>query len=616
MGFYFAQLLTGLANASSLFLIASGLSIIFGVTRIVNFAHGSFYMIGAYVAYSLVTWASGLGIAGFWGGVLLSAVIVALVGGVVEWLILRRIYRAPELFQLVATFGIALVVQDATLAIWGPSDLLGPRAAGLDGAVRIMGEPLPEYDLALIAIGPAILGVIWFIFHHTRWGILVRAATQDREMVGALGVNQNWLFTGTFMLGSALAGLGGALQIPRESVNLLMDISIIAEAFVVVVIGGLGSVVGAFVAATLISVLNSFGILIFPQISLITPFLVMAVVLVIRPHGLFGSAGSAHGAPSAPEAPLQPMSRRSAMAVAALVAAVILLPVVDDGFILVLIADLLIAAVFAASLHLMMGVGGMISFGHAAYFGLGAYGAAMAVDYAGLPMIPAMIAGVVSACAGALLFGWFCVRLSGVYLAMLTLAAAQIVWGVVFQWQDITGGDDGIVGVWPSAWASGDVVFFYLVAGLAVASLWALRRVALSPFGYVLRGGRDSALRAEAIGINLRAHQWLGFALAGTFAGLAGAVFAFSKGSVFPDVLAIPQSVDGLIMVLLGGVQSLFGPLLGATAFVLIEDWVTRLDFWRAIFGGIILVIVTLAPDGIAGGLSRLRALVGKGRGG
>ena len=606
-GFYFAQLLTGLANASSLFLIASGLSIIFGVTRVVNFAHGSLYMLGAYMAYSLVTTLPG--VAGFWGGVLLAACGTALIGAVIEIAILRRIYNSPELFQLVATFGVVLVVQDAALHIWGSEDLLGPRAPMLDRAVRIFGEPIPEYDLALIVIGPLVLGLIWLLFQRTRWGILVRAATQDREMVGALGVNQRWLFTSTFMVGSFLAGLGGALQVPRESVNLLMDLNVIGEAFVVVVIGGMGSVTGAFVAAVIISVLNAFGVLVFPQISMVLPFLVMAVVLVVRPYGLFGTPASAHGA-TVPEAPLRTLPPAGTALFAAVVVAVALLPLVDDGFLLVLAIDLLVAMLFAASLHLLMGVGGMVSFGHAAYFGLGAYAAALAVKALGLPMIPAMAFGPLVAALGALVFGWFCVRLSGVYFAMLTLAAAQILWGVTFQWQGVTGGDDGILGVWPARWASDREVYFYIALVLCGAGLLIIRRIARSPFGYVLRGGRDSALRAEAIGIDLRAHQWLGFILAGTLAGLAGAVFAFSKGSVFPDTLAIGQSVDGLIMVLLGGVQSLLGPLFGAAAFVLIEDWVTRLDYWRAIFGAIILVIVLAAPDGIAGGIGRLVALV------
>ena len=610
MGFYVAQLLTGLANASSLFLIACGLSIIFGVTRIVNFAHGSFYMVGAYLAYSIVALFPG-SILGFWGGVIAAALIVGLLGLIVEMTILRRIYHAPELFQLVATFGVVLIIQDMTQAVWGAEDKLGPRAPGLDSALRIMGEPIPEYDLALILIGPAILAGIWLVFHRTRWGVLVRAATQDREMVGALGVNQAWLFSAAFVLGAALAGLGGAIQIPREAVSLQMDLSVIGDAFVVVVIGGMGSVSGAFVAAVLISVLNAFAVLVFPQISIVLPFVVMAVVLIVRPYGLFGKEGSGHGAPTEPEQPLRLLSSRATLVLMALVFALAASPVVVSDFASILLVDVMVATLFAVSLHFMMGLGGMVSFGHAAYFGVGAYGAAMAVSYLGLSMIPAMIVGPLAAAAAALFFGWFCVRLSGVYLAMLTLAAAQILWGVTFQSQEFTGGDDGILGIWPASWASSDQAYFYVAFVLCIGGIWFLRRVAHSPFGYGLRGIRDSDVRAEAIGMDVKFHQWMGFALAGTMAGVAGVVFVFSKGSVFPDVLGIAQSVDGLIMVLLGGIHALAGPILGAGVFVLIEDWVSRLDYWRFIFGMIILGVVLLAPDGVAGGVDRLLRALG-----
>jgi branched-chain amino acid transport system permease protein len=213
--FFVVQFLTGLASAASLFLVASGLSIIFGVTRIVNFAHGAFYMLGAYVAYTLTERFEGF--FGFWGGILLAALVVAAIGALLEIVLLRRIYRAPELFQLLATFGVTLMVQDLVVMIWGPEDLVGPRAPGLRGAVDILGLAVPTYDLFLIVLGPLVLGALWILFHRTRWGVLVRAATQDRDMVAALGVNQTWLFTSVFALGIFLAGLGGALQIPRNA---------------------------------------------------------------------------------------------------------------------------------------------------------------------------------------------------------------------------------------------------------------------------------------------------------------------------------------------------------------------------------------------------------------
>ena len=199
MGLFIAQILTGLANASALFMVASGLSLIFGVTRIVHFAHGSFYMLGAYVGYSFMQVLPGDW--GFWTSILLAGLIVGLIGIVVEMLVLRPVYKAPELFQLVATFGVILVIQDLTLLVWGADDFLGPRAPGLNGIIRIMGEPIPKYDLALIALTPFVAFALWWLITKTRTGILVRAATQDREMVGALGVNQAWLFTGVFFVG-------------------------------------------------------------------------------------------------------------------------------------------------------------------------------------------------------------------------------------------------------------------------------------------------------------------------------------------------------------------------------------------------------------------------------
>lgn len=606
MSFYLVQFLTGLANAASLFLIASGLSIIFGVTRIVNFAHGSFYMLGAYIAFDLVARLGGTAV-GFWGGIVGAAVVVGLIGAAVEMAVLRRIYRAPELYQLVATFGLVLVVQDATLFIWGPEEYLGPRAPGLDSAVEIGGQFLPEYDIALLILGPAVLGALWLLFHRTRWGVLVRAATQDRDMAGALGVNQAWIFTGVFFLGSFLAGFGGALQIPREPVSLLMDLNIIAEAFVVVVVGGMGSIAGAFLAAVIIGQLNAFSILIFPQITLVLLFLVMMVVLVIRPFGLLGRPESPVGAAGQrAAAPLPPPGFKATLALAGVGVLLLLLPAVVGDFFLVLASEMLILALFAASLHFIMGGGGMVSFGHAAYFGLGAYAAALAVVHAqaGMPLA-LLLAPIVAGVAG-LIIGWFCVRLSGVYMAMLSLAFAQITWSVIFQWYGVTGGDDGLVGVWPAAWASSPAAFYYLTLVLCAGSILLLRRALFAPFGYALRAGRDSPIRADAIGIDLRHQQWLAFALAGVFAGIAGGLYVFSKGSVFPDEAAIPRSIDALVMVLLGGVQTLSGPLVGAAVFVGLEDQLSRLEYWRFILGAVIIFICVLMPDGIVGSAGRL----------
>ncbi|MFY8114767.1 MAG: ABC transporter permease [Rhabdaerophilum sp.] len=608
------QALSGLASASSLFVIASGLTIVFGVTRIVNFAHGSFYMLGAYLAVTIVPWLLEFERSPllFFAGVLASALAVGLFGVVMEVLLLRRIYRVPELFQLLATFGVVLIVQDAVLHLWGPVDIPGPRAPGLRHAVEIFGQRFPAYELFLIAVGPCLLGLLWLLMHRTRFGILIRAATQDREMVGALGVNQAMLFTGTLFLGAFLAGLGGALQIPRLPANSHMDLTIISEAFVVTVIGGMGSVPGAFIAAVIIGLLQAFGILIFPKITLVLVFLLMAVVLVVKPWGLLGRPDPAAGRAVLPEGiiDLKRFGRREILVSAGFVLALLAVPVLGDSYKIKVGIEILVLALAAFSLNFLIGNGGLVSFGHAAYFGIGAYAAGLLVTGPlKLPMEAALVAAPVAAGLAAALFGYFIVRLSGIYLAMLTLAFAQITYAIFFQWVEVTGGDNGIVGVWPSRWAGAREVYFYVVAALAIPAILLLRHIYYAPFGAILRAARDSANRADAIGIDIRRHRWLAFIIAGAAAGLAGGLYAFSKGSIDPTMISIAMSVDFLVMVLLGGIQTVTGPLVGAAAFHSVKDFFMPLtDFWRFFLGLTIIGMVLVFPRGIVGTLEAWRS--------
>ncbi len=603
MGFYIVQFLTGLSDASGLFLVACGLSLIFGVSRIVNLAHGSFYMVGAYLAYYIAAYLP-TGIFSFWSSILLAALAVGLIGAIVEVFLLRRLYHAPALFILFATFGVVLIIQDLSRWFFGAEDLLGPRAPGLKGSVDIMGSLLPQYDLVLILIAPMILGGLWLLLNRTRWGILVRAATEDREMSDALGVNQTRLFTSVFFLGSFLAGLGGAVQLPKGGADLLMDLNLIAAAFVVVVVGGMGSIPGAYLAAVIIGELSSFGVLVFPASTLVLMFLVMAVVLVIRPHGLLGKAEAHEHSPSGvAESLLRPASKKLKLLGLALLVLILVLPLLVDTFQLILMTEIAIFALASMSVYFLFGPGGMVSFGHAAFFGGGAYAAALLVHYIQTPMELALLLAPLLTGLLAMIIGWFCVRLTGVYFAMLTLAFAQICWSIVFQWGDFTGGDDGILSIWPSQWADDKVVFYYLTMLLCVGGILVLRYLIFTPFGYTLRACRDSALRVDSIGINLRRHQWLAFIIAGVFTGLAGGIYVFSKGSVFPDEMAIPRSFDFLYMVLLGGVETLFGPVVGSAAFTWLHDKISRIEFWQLILGLIFILLVVAFPQGIAGSI-------------
>jgi branched-chain amino acid transport system permease protein len=604
MSLFLIQLLSGLANAMFLFLVASGLSLIFGVTRIVNFAHGSLYMLAAYLTYTLVG-VLPLGPAAFYVGVLLAALAVAMLGGLVEVLLLRRVYRAPELYQLLLTFALVLLTADAVRFIWGADNKTGPAAPGLAGSVRIAGQLFPAYDLAMIAAGPVVALGLWALFHRTRWGVLIRAATQDREMVAALGVDQSRLFTSVFVLGSFLAGLAGALQVPRVAVTTVMDTTVIVEAFVVVVIGGMGSVWGALLAAIMIGVLNALGILVLPRITIVLMFVVMAVVLVVRPWGLLGRPEIALRAEARSAAPAPPRPIAAWWA-APLGIALLAAPLVLPTFYVWLLVEVLAFALFASSLYLLMGPGGMVSFGHAAYFGLGAYGAALLMTLAGAPMPLAFVGGPVTAAVVGAVFGYFCVRLSSIYFAMLTLAFAQIVYAVVHQWDEVTGGDNGVLSVWPAPWLAGPVRYYYWTLAVAVVGLVALRRVTVSPFGLALRAARDHPRRAEAVGVDIRAHQLAAFVVAAFFAGLGGATFVFLKGSAFPTMVDAAASVQPLVMVLLGGVESFAGPLAGAAVYKVLDTLITRVtDYWSAVLGVVLLVLVIAFPRGLMGTLGR-----------
>ncbi|WP_043836658.1 ABC transporter permease [Muricoccus aerilatus] len=600
------QLLTGLATASSLFLISAGLTIIFGVSRIVNFSHGSLMMLGAYIGWSILTrlprepeW--------FALGILATALATALIGVVLEMAVLRRVYRSPELFQLLATFGVVLIIQDVTLLLWGPTELPLPRPRWLRGFVEVAGSRFPLYDLVLIAIGPLVLGLLWLALNRTRWGTLVRAATLDREMVAALGVDQRRLFTSVFALGAGLAGLGGALSLPNASANLGIDLSVIADAFVVVVVGGLGSLPGAFLASVLIGVLQAFGIVLVPKITLVLVFLVMAVVLVFRPNGLLGRPQTEAREATVAAPVVRPAPPALRLLGAAALALAVAAPFIVGGYYLTVLTDACVAILFAASLHFMMGPGGMASFGHAAWFGIGAYAAGLLLHWAGAPMPLGLLAAPVAAGIVSGLFGWFVVRLSGVYLAMLTLAFAQIAWAVSFQWVEVTGGDNGLLGVWPPDWARDPRPYYWMALALSVGVALLLRRALYAPYGYALRAARDSAPRARAIGLDVERLRIVALVIAGAACGLGGAIFAYGKGGVFPTYISIPHSVEALLMVLLGGLQTVAGPIIGALVYTGLADILVRsTDLWRLVLGAVIVVLVVAFPEGIAGAVRRL----------
>ncbi len=603
------MLINGLVIASTLFIVASGLSIVFGVSRISNFAHGSLYMVGAYVVWTAVH-VLPRGTFWFFVAVLVAAAAVGILGLLIEVTILRRLYQAPHHLQLIATFGIFLIIRDVTLLIWGPQELFPPRLPGLSGMIRVFGRPFLDYYFVIIGASIAILMLLLFLFHHTRWGVLLRAATQDREMVAALGVDQKWLFTGVFLLSAVLAGFGGALDTLRVPASLGMDITVVIDAFAVVVIGGMGSIVGCFVASLVVGILTAVGTVFLPQVTLALVFVVMALVLIARPKGLFGkNVGASWKDPANVDIVLKPAGARARLAWMALIGLLVIAPFVINEYYLDILTETVVLVLFAWSFYFMAGPGGMISFGQAAFFGIGLYAPALLFKFYGIGMTAGLIAAPLAAGLSAAVLGWFAVRSSGIYFAMLTLAFSQILWSVAFQWYALTNGELGILGIWPQGWASDKRLFYLLSLAITVVGILAMRRMVFSPFGYSLRAARDSELRAEATGIKIVRQKWLAFTLSGVLSGMSGGLMVYLKGSAFPSYVDIQTSFDAFVMALLGGLQSLNGPIVGAVIYRLIKTTLqTYVDHWNIAVGAILILIALFMPRGVSGLIEDIRS--------
>jgi len=285
--FVVVQCLNGLTQAMFLFLIASGLTLIFGVLGVLNFAHGSLYMLGAYLSYTIASLFVGRPSA-FWVALVLGSLGVALAGGLIEAIFLRPVYRRAELDQLLVTYALVLIIGDVVKFAWGPDNRSISRPAILAGSVLVGGRDFPTYNLVVIALGPLVAAALWLLLTRTQFGRLIRAAASDREMVGVVGADVSRLFTGVFVLGAWLGGLGGGLAAPVGAIYPGMDVEVLAESFIVVVVGGMGSLTGTLLGSLLIGQLNAFGILFFPRFALLFVYVLMVVVLVVRPWGLLG----------------------------------------------------------------------------------------------------------------------------------------------------------------------------------------------------------------------------------------------------------------------------------------------------------------------------------------
>jgi branched-chain amino acid transport system permease protein len=476
---------------------------------------------------------------------------------------------------------------------------------------------LPNYRIWVIFVSVTVCLGAWLIIEKTKLGSYLRATTENPMLVRAFGVNVPRMVTLTYGFGVALAGLAGVMAAPINQVNPLMGSNIIIVVFAVVVIGGLGSILGSIVTGFGLGVIEGLTKVFYPQGSSTVLFVFMVIVLLLRPSGLFGRlvtdrhALNASIASVSGEISWPPLARR-------------LLPAAAMGFLLVapfvfypvFLMKAMCFALFACALNLLVGYAGLLSFGHAAFLGVAAYVTAHTVKEWGLNPEIGIGLGVLTSTAFGAVFGWLAIRRQGIYFAMVTLALAQLVYFVALQ-APFTHGEDGIQAV-PRGHLFGVIDLgdmfnmYYFVAILFAASFLLIHRIVKSPFGNILKAIRENPSRAVSLGYDADRHRLLAFTLSAAFAGLAGSLKAIVfQLAALPD-LNWSMSGDVILMLLLGGVGTLFGPVVGAVIIVAMQSYLAEFGSWiTMIQGGIFVACVMAFRRGVVG---ELIALAGRGQ--
>lgn len=595
----FGQLLIGLINGSFYALLSLGIAIIFGLLKIINFVHGAQYTLGAFVAWWLLNTAG----VPYWWALIIAPIAVGLLGMLIERLFLSRLYKVDHIYSLLLTLGLALVIEGLLKQSYGSSGLPYSAPSSLTGGINLGFMYLPLYRgwVALFSIFACV--ITWLLIERTRLGAYLRAATENPKMVESFGINVPLLLTITYGFGVGLASLAGVLAAPIYSVNPIMGTELIITVFAVVVIGGLGSIGGAIVTGFLVGILEGFTRVIYPELSSTVVFLLMALVLLFKPAGLFGkiTALSSHGLSNA-----KIYNWRSPPPMAIILLAVGVMIVAPFFVYPVFLMQVLCAMLFASSFILLLGYGGMMSFGQAAFFGVGSYAAAHSLKVWGFTPELALLFAIASTTLLGCVFAALSVRRHGIYFAMITLALAQLVYFICLQ-SPFTGGEDGITAV-PRGQLFGlislqnDLAFYSFLCAVNLFAALLIVRVVKSPFGHVLQAIRDNEPRAISMGYKTTRFKFMIFTISAGLAGLAGGlkamVFQFAS---LTDVHWI-TSMDVVLMGLIGGLGSLWGAVWGALALTSLHTFVAHLGSWVTVIHGVVFVAcVMLFRRGIVG---------------
>ena len=632
-----ANLILGVSYGLILFLLATGMTLTMGLMRVVNMSHGAIYMICGYLGVSVYNYTGSWILA-----VIAGAVLGAVLGLFLEVGFLRRLYDKPT-NQVLLTIGFINIINNVTQWIWKGFPISAPTPKIFSGAaIQIGGVGIPPFKFFIIAFGIVMAVLLWLLQDKTRIGAMVRAGMDNREISGTLGINNKIVFTGVFVLGSLIAGMCSIIGGTVTGFTMTTSWNVLLNSIIVVVIGGAGSIQGALIGGIVIGVVNSFGTVYFNNFASFLIYLLLIIVLVVKPTGLMGrkidvdkaadnainQIGSAkkRGAVwTAKELGLKTAGERAKLRIYRWLPSILVLlvlccvPIFASTYLQSMMTKVLIYALFAMSLDVIMGYTGMRSFGHAAYFGLGGYLVGILANFAGITsfwlVLPIVI--IVSALISAIV-GYFTLKTSGTYFLMVTMAFGQLFSVVAEKWISVTGGSDGLGGIpkpqlgFDFKWKSWSLFIFVLV--IFVICYIVLRMIMRSSYGRSLVGVRENEGRMRALGYNTWALKYGGVIIAGTFAGIAGMLYAYSYNLMVPTTLALEQSAMPMLMVIMGGGATLWGPGLGAAAIILFQTFVSThwQDRWPLFLGLLYVVCVMFLRGGFAPYLTKFWDWVGR----
>jgi len=640
MGEVLSVFMIGLSFGLILFLLAAGLSLTMGLMRIINMAHGAMYLFAAYLGVAVVKYTHNWLL-----GLLAGAVCAGLIGLILEVGFLRRLYK-QEGSQVLLTIGFIYILTNLAQWIWGTLPLSGPVPEILSFSVPVGSVELPVFRLFVIGFGLVMAVLLWVLQDKTKIGGRVRAGMDNREVAGALGINLKVIFTGVFVLGSFVAGLCGLVGAPLTGVNLGIGWEALLFSLIVVVIGGAGSIQGALLGGIIIGLVNSFGTAYFPQFAYFIIYVALIIILLIRPSGLLGrhmetSRGAEDlekasafkkkalqkaeeaGAAAAPrETPVTRSRLHRYIPYLFILVVLVAVPPFLGTYTQSIVTKVLIFAIFAMSLDVLMGYTGLISFGHAAFFGMAGYSVGILIINYGITsfwlVLPITL--VLTALLAAVI-GYLSLRVSGIYFLLVTMAFGQLLFIVATKWYSLTGGTDGLVGI-PrpdlgldlGSWTTLSFYFFVLV--FFVICYYILYRIVHSSFGRALVGVRENEPRMRSLGFNTWALKYVGIIVAGVFAGVAGLLFAYFYGAMVPEYFALETSALPMLMVIMGGAATLWGPALGAAVIILVQQYagIYMPDRWPMILGAIFVLCVMFVRGGFARYLSNAWNRVGASR--